>query len=233
MRKAPKKRRKKLTTKAILGLIFVLAFIVIFVCIGITSRYIDDFDDSHYGTAFVLTHTASDYIDSEKAAGYYETGKTDDYYGQVHDFLNLMRVEGDLDRLYVFVPLENAFVTLWDTDSTAGNALGVRQAFEGEFKENAMSAFSVKAEENAYLKGNEGNNTETIITSVIGILLGIGVGALMGYVVIRFIEMPHAQFVRTPYVLGWLISAAITAVFSVAINAFGTRKVKDLKLTDA
>lgn len=76
-------------------------------------------------------------------------------------------------------------------------------------------------------------NTETIITSVIGILLGIGVGALMGYVVIRFIEMPHAQFVRTPYVLGWLISAAITAVFSVAINAFGTRKVKDLKLTDA
>ena len=76
-------------------------------------------------------------------------------------------------------------------------------------------------------------NTETIITSIIGILLGIGVGALMGYIVIRFIEMPHAQFVRTPYVLGWLISAAITAVFSIVINAFGTRKVKDLKLTDA
>ena len=75
-------------------------------------------------------------------------------------------------------------------------------------------------------------NIETIITSVIGIVLGIGVGALMGYIVIRFIEMPHAQFVRTPYVLGWLISAAITAVFSVVINKFGTRKVKDLKLTD-
>ena len=76
-------------------------------------------------------------------------------------------------------------------------------------------------------------NTETIITSVIGILLGIGVGAFMGYIVIRFIEMPHAQFVRTPFLLGWMISAAITAVFSVAINAFGTRKVKNLKLTDA
>lgn len=75
-------------------------------------------------------------------------------------------------------------------------------------------------------------NTETIITSVIGILLGIGIGTLMGYIVIRFIEMPHAQFVRTPYVLGWLISAAITAVFSIAINMFGTRKVKNLKLTD-
>lgn len=76
-------------------------------------------------------------------------------------------------------------------------------------------------------------NTETIITSVIGILLGIGVGALMGYIVIRFIEMPHAQFVRDPYLLGWLISTAITAAFTIAITAFGTRKVKDLKLTDA
>ena len=75
-------------------------------------------------------------------------------------------------------------------------------------------------------------NTETIITTIIGILLGIGVGALMGYIVIRFIEMPHAQFVRTPYFLGWLISTAITAAFSIVINAFGTRKVKDLKLTD-
>ena len=76
-------------------------------------------------------------------------------------------------------------------------------------------------------------NTETIITTTIGILLGIGVGALMGYIVIRFIEMPHAQFVRDPYWLGWLISAVITAAFSAAITAFGTRKVKDLKLTDA
>ncbi len=76
-------------------------------------------------------------------------------------------------------------------------------------------------------------NTETIITSLIGILLGIGVGALMGYIVIRFIEMPHAQFVRDPFVLGWLISTAITAVFTIVITAFGTRKVKDLKLTDA
>ncbi len=76
-------------------------------------------------------------------------------------------------------------------------------------------------------------NTETIITSLIGILLGIGIGALMGYIVIRFIEMPHAQFVRDPFVLGWVISSVITAVFTVVINAFGTRKVKNLKLTDA
>ncbi len=151
MSNAPKKKRKKLTTKAILGLIFVLLFIVVFVCIGITWRYIDDFDDSHYGTAFTLTHTTSEYIDGDKAAAYYENGETDDYYRQVQDFLQLMRSEGDLDRLYVFVPTENECVTLWSTDSSESNALGVRQPLEGEFKEIAMNAFSGNSD-------NVGNN---------------------------------------------------------------------------
>ncbi len=157
MSKAPVKKRKKLTTKAILGLIFVLAFIVIFVCIGITWRYIDDFDDSHYGTAFTLTHTASEYIDGEKAIEYYKNGKTDAYYQQVQDFLKLLRSEGELDRLYVFVPSGNKLVTIWDTGSSGGNALGVGQTFEGEFREIAMNAFSGNTEENVYLDNYDGS----------------------------------------------------------------------------
>ena len=157
MSKAPVKKRKKLTTKAILGLIFVLAFIVIFVCIGITWRYIDDFDDSHYGTAFTLTHTASEYIDGEKAMEYYKNGKTDAYYQQVQDFLKLLRSEGELDRLYVFVPSGNKLVTIWDTGSSGGNALGVGQTFEGEFREIAMNSFSGNTEENVYLDNYDGS----------------------------------------------------------------------------
>ena len=157
MSKAPVKKRKKLTTKAILGLIFVLAFIVIFVCIGITWRYIDDFDDSHYGTAFTLTHTASEYIDGEKAIEYYKNGKTDAYYQQVQDFLKLLRSEGELDRLYVFVPSGNKLVTIWDTGSSGGNALGVGQTFEGEFREIAMNSFSGNTEENVYLDNYDGS----------------------------------------------------------------------------
>ena len=155
MSKAPKKKRMKLTTKAILGLIFVLAFIVVFVCIGITWRYVKDFDDSHYGTAITLTHTASEYIDGDKAIGYYENGETDDYYQQVQDFLQLLRSEGDLDRLYVFVPAENDYVTIWDADSKI--ALGVRQPFEGEYKESALSSLSGDSGEDGYLNTNDGN----------------------------------------------------------------------------
>lgn len=158
MSKAPKKKkRRKLTTKAILGLIFVLLFIVIFVCIGITWRYMEDFDDSHYGTAFALTHTASEYIDGDKAAGYLESGETDDYYQQVQDFLKLLLSEGELDRLYVFVPSENELVTIWDTDSTGGNAIGAKEPFEGEFKESAMDTFSNDYDENGYINDHEDN----------------------------------------------------------------------------
>ncbi len=162
MSKAPKKKRKKLTAKAILGLIFVLAFIVVFVCIGITWRYIDDFDDSHYGTAFTLTHTASEYIDGEKVIGYYENRETDDYYVQVQKSLELLRSEGDLNRMYVFVPLENEIVTIWSTDSD-GNALGVRHVFEGEFKKCAMGSFSDDSEQDVYF--DEQNDNKLVVTS--------------------------------------------------------------------
>ena len=164
MSNAPKKKRIKLTTKAILSLIFVLIFIVIFVCIGISWRYIEDFDDSRYGTAFTLTHTASEYIDGDKALGYYQSGETDEYYRQVQDFLGLLRKEGKLDRLYVFVPSENDFVTVWDADSES--ALGVRQPFVGEFKECAMrfySAQSDNAERDGYFNGRNAN--KLVVTS--------------------------------------------------------------------
>ncbi|WP_316637858.1 SpoIIE family protein phosphatase [uncultured Ruminococcus sp.] len=157
MSNAPKKKRRKLTTKAILGLIFVLAFIVVFVCIGITARYIHDFDDSHYGTAFTLTHTASESIDGDKVLAYNENRETDDYYEQVQRFLKLLQSEGKLDRLYVFVPSENERVTIWDADSDDGVALGVRQPFEGEFKDSAMRSFSGKSEEIPHINDHNGN----------------------------------------------------------------------------
>lgn len=74
---------------------------------------------------------------------------------------------------------------------------------------------------------------ETIFTTILGIILGIALGAVMGYTVLRFLEQPHLQFIREPYVLGWLIGAVITAVFTFAINAIGLRRIKHLNLSDA
>ena len=65
-----------------------------------------------------------------------------------------------------------------------------------------------------------------------GILLGIGVGAVCGYLILRFVEHPGAGFYLAPSLSAWLCSAGITALYSIGIYALSLRKVKDLKLTD-
>jgi ABC-type antimicrobial peptide transport system permease subunit len=74
---------------------------------------------------------------------------------------------------------------------------------------------------------------ETIVTTAVGILLGIGIGAGLSYAIIRALEQPFVQFDRSVAVLAWLYAAGITLVFAVVINAIVLRKVKNLKLTDA
>lgn len=73
---------------------------------------------------------------------------------------------------------------------------------------------------------------ETLFTTTLGIVLGLGLGMLMGYLILRFLEQDHVQFVRTITVSGILLSAAITALFTIGINAIALRKVRHLKLTD-
>ena len=73
---------------------------------------------------------------------------------------------------------------------------------------------------------------ETIVTTAIGIVLGLGIGSVMGYNVLTGIETSYMRFVRTPSLISWLLSAAITAFFTFGINAIALRKIKHLKLTD-
>ena len=73
---------------------------------------------------------------------------------------------------------------------------------------------------------------EAVVTTIIGILLGIAVGAVCGYLILRFVEHPSAGFYLTPSLSSWLYAAGITALYSIGIYALSLRKVKDLKLTD-
>ncbi|MBO4289100.1 MAG: FtsX-like permease family protein [Lachnospiraceae bacterium] len=73
---------------------------------------------------------------------------------------------------------------------------------------------------------------ENFVTTVLGILIGIGMGAVISYWIIRSIEQSFFQLERGVSPLSWLIGAAITAAFAVLINIIALRKVKDLKLTD-
>lgn len=73
---------------------------------------------------------------------------------------------------------------------------------------------------------------ESFVTTALGIILGLGLGALLGYLILRFLEQPHAGFDHSVSIFSILLSAGITGIFAFAINAFGFRKVKTLSLTD-
>ena len=63
-------------------------------------------------------------------------------------------------------------------------------------------------------------------------LLGIGLGAVLGYAIVRTLEQPFIQFDRSVSVSASLIGMGLTVLFTVIVNVVALRKVKHLKLTD-
>ena len=45
-------------------------------------------------------------------------------------------------------------------------------------------------------------------------------------------DQPDLQFVRTTHVMAWVIAVGLEALFSIVINSFVFRKVKDLNFRD-
>ena len=88
-----------------------------------------------------------------------------------------------------------------------------------------VNGFTVREVDNYVLR-------EMVVSTALGIVLGLGAGALLGYRVIRLLESASVRFMRGVQWEAWLLAALITVVFAVAINAAALRKVRYLKLTD-
>ena len=73
---------------------------------------------------------------------------------------------------------------------------------------------------------------ESVVTTVVGILIGIAMGAGIAYKIICATESVFIQYDRSVSLPAWLFGAAITAMFAVLINALVLRQVRTLKLTD-
>ena len=73
---------------------------------------------------------------------------------------------------------------------------------------------------------------EFVITTSIGIVLGLMSGSLLGLRVIKLLESDQIQFDRSIQWNGWIFSVLITLVFVTAICIPAFRKIKYLKLTD-
>ena len=73
---------------------------------------------------------------------------------------------------------------------------------------------------------------ENILTTVLGMIVGIGIGSLVTYIIILLLQNPALGLKRTVDPIGWLISCLITAAFTIVVSAIALRKVKHLKLSD-
>ena len=70
------------------------------------------------------------------------------------------------------------------------------------------------------------------VTTALGTLLGLALGNWLGQAILRTTETPYIQMIRESDVRSFLFSALITCGFSVLINIYALRRIRDLKLAD-
>lgn len=73
---------------------------------------------------------------------------------------------------------------------------------------------------------------ELIVSTLIGIFIGLLTGSLLGYKILTLIEGPDFCIIKTIQFEAWGIATAITIFFTALVSAWALRKVKYLKLTD-
>ena len=73
---------------------------------------------------------------------------------------------------------------------------------------------------------------DLVVTTVLGTLLGLGVGGVMGQRILRVTETPYIQMIREPRPESFLFAALFTFVFSLVTNGYALRRIRKLKLTD-
>lgn len=73
---------------------------------------------------------------------------------------------------------------------------------------------------------------ETIITTLIGLVIGATTGILTNEIIVRMVEQPDVQFLRTTNYKLWGIAILIEASFAFLLYAFTFRKVKNLNFRD-
>ncbi|MCD8364671.1 MAG: ABC transporter permease, partial [Clostridiales bacterium] len=160
-------------------------------------------------------------------------------------------LKGDIDGLYEEVRGMDGFMSLRDNSEYVLDAASVNMVIAICLVLSAAMALLVilnqivmhinkKSRELAVMRINGYTLRETrayvykdnIVLTVIGLILGSGVGVLLSYIVIRIFELEARRYVRTPNLRACLYSCAVGALFALIVNLIALRRVNKLKLTD-
>ena len=88
-----------------------------------------------------------------------------------------------------------------------------------------VNGFTIK-EAKGYL------SKESILTTAAGLIIGVVVGAILTPLIIKGMQQPDLEFVKSFQPVAWGSAVGLEALFSLIINTLVYRKVKDLNLKD-
>lgn len=160
-------------------------------------------------------------------------------------------LKGSVEGLYEKVKDMEGFISLRDNSEYAGMGDVMNMIVMVCFVFAAIMAVLVmlnqnvmhinrKAKELSVMRINGFTMKETkafvsrdnFLLTALGILFGWGCGAILGYLVIRVLEVSVTHYVRTPSMKACLIAAAIGGVFAFLMNRIALRRIKHLNLTN-
>ena len=146
-------KRKHSLKKSVMTGIVVLAVILtvgtnLIVGLQYRDRKIEDSSD----LAFSYTRAAAEFIDGDSIQRYLQTNTKDPYYEEVMEFLNSFQLNTNLKYYYVFVPMENDLVYIWDAEHYEGACplgyheeymVGGKEAVRGVYRADPIEEISI------------------------------------------------------------------------------------------
>ena len=149
-------KKRKLSTKVILAVVFFSLLIIVATCLSVVLRYRKDIMERYSSQGFAYARTAAAYIDGDTIKKYLETGQKDAYYDEIEGFLNASQVNSDLKYYYVYVPCEDDLIYIWDANTDEGACeLGDHEDYMEGGKEVSFAAFQKDPEEQVLISMDE------------------------------------------------------------------------------
>ena len=115
------KKKSSIRRKFLFGIIGFVIVMMVGISLFICQRIYHTQMEQAASVSFSYSRMAADLIDGDKTMEYFETEVKDEYYDQIQDVLNATQKESDLKYYYVFVPLEDDLVYIWDADNYPGS----------------------------------------------------------------------------------------------------------------
>lgn len=211
----PDRWKVRLQPKLILGLVVMAMVLLLSLTLVVTTMYRRRMEEYFSKIAFDQASVAAELIDGDAVKRYYETGKKDEYYHEIHEYLLMVKQKVGLKYFYVVVPEEDVMVYIWDSGVEGEEGvcdLLDEDAYYGGGHRLMHEAFAVDADRKILVTRNA--EYGYLASAYVAILDSAGVPAALASVDISM-EMINQQLLT--FVAGAvLVSCLILVVSAVA-----------------